>query len=154
VSELVESPSNRENAFVLDYARAAGLDVGLIAARHRAVRICLIAYLTSFVLLEMLRGRPLQGLVGLAFVSIVITSCIRVILLMSALNCPRLAIVLGVLALMPGIGVTTVVVADRAAAKTLRANRMKVGFFGVRRGKKVGLRGPIAAGPDASPEAE
>ncbi len=115
---------------LLNYAPPArGKDLRTIALRQRAIMFCILGEITAMVLLAVL---PLDlKIIGqLLYLAGAMTAAVFIFMLSIALYNTGAGIVLGILTLIPLLGLIVLLIVNGKATTTLRAHGIKVGLMG------------------------
>ena len=119
----------RPQAATLNYAPPGPNDLRKIAIRQRAIMFCILAYfgcgLSSFILPAQLRP-----FCGLGLVAAALTGMVFVFMLAMALYNPALGIILGILTLVPLLGLLVLLMVNNKATTELRQHGITVGLLG------------------------
>jgi hypothetical protein len=120
----------------LNYARPLPVhkrtDLRQIAVRQKAIQFCILGYLVSVVLLFIL-PRPLRVLGAFGVLATVkITAAVFVFMLAMAIYGTALGIILGVMTLIPVVGLIVLLIVNGKATSLLRDDGIHVGLLGAR----------------------
>ena len=113
----------------LNYAAPARNDIREIAVRQRVVMLCILGYIACVILQFVVPG-PLKLVVALAGAAFSITGAVFVFMLAVAIYSTGLGVVLGILTLIPIIGLIVLLIVNAKATTILRAHGIKVGLLG------------------------
>ena len=117
-------------AQALDYAPPpSGVDLRTIAVRQRGIMFCILAYIV-LVLGQFLFPPEVRPIVGLLALAASITAAVFVFMLALALYNTAAGIVLGILTLIPLVGLIVLLVINGKATNTLRRHNIRVGLLG------------------------
>jgi hypothetical protein len=114
---------------------APATDIRKIATMQRTIMFCILAEL--FVMVAR-GGAFASGMMGLAMVTfllylaVVIIACVCIFVLAMSLYSPAVGVLLGILALVPIIGLIVLLVVNGKATKVLREHGLKVGLMGAK----------------------
>jgi len=114
----------------LNYATpAARNDLREIATRQRAIMLCILGYVVLVVLQFAL---PPEGriVLGLAALAVCITAAVFVFMLALAVYNTATGIVLGILTLIPILGLIILLIVNGRATNILKSHGIKVGLLG------------------------
>jgi len=106
-------------------------DLRTIATRQRAIMFCILGYIILFVL-QFAFPPPLRLVVGLAAFAMQIAGAVFVFMLALALYGTAAGVVLGILTLIPLIGLIVLLIINGKATNLLRAHGIHVGLMGAR----------------------
>lgn len=116
----------------LNYAQPpARSDLRQIAVRQKAIQYCILGYFLSIALAIALPG-PLKLIAGLVLIGAAIAGAVFVFMLAIAIYSTGAGIVLGILTLIPYIGLIPLLVVNGKATKILRAHGITVGLLGAK----------------------
>jgi hypothetical protein len=113
----------------LNYAQPARNDLREIARRQRGLNICILAYIV-LIILRFTLPPQVMILVLLAVAAVVITSAVFVFMLSIAVYNTGAGIVLGILTLIPIVGLIILLIINGKATSILRSHGIKVGLMG------------------------
>lgn len=113
----------------LNYAAPPSLNLRQVASRQRAIMYCLLGYIASYVLTIAVPS-PLNLVFALAIIACSVTAAVFVFMLALSVYNATAGIVLGILTLIPLIGVITLLIINAKATRTLRAHGIRVGLLG------------------------
>jgi hypothetical protein len=114
----------------LNYATPAPRnDLREIAVRQKAIMFCILGYITLVVLRFVLPPEVYLVLVVVA-IGVIITAAVFVFMLAIALYNTGAGIVLGILALVPLVGLLILLIINGRATTELRIHGIKVGLLG------------------------
>jgi hypothetical protein len=134
-----EQPRKRKRA--RDRQGASGqTELGAIAFYQRAILLCIVGNLVDGILRVVLPPE-IGVLFWLTLLPVGIASCVFVGLLARELLGTVLGIILGVLTLVPGIGLIVLLVVNQLATRRLKSNGIKVGLLGA--SMPAGSRSPL-----------
>ena len=104
-------------------------DLRLIAVRQKVIMYCLLAYIALIIgqFALPVEVRIMAGLLGLC---VMITAAVFVFMLSLAVYSTGIGIVLGILTLIPFIGLIPLLVVNGKATNILRAHGIHVGLMG------------------------
>ena len=109
-----------------------------VAVYQRAIILCLLANIAIYVALMVAQGAIagasgsiLNLLLVLLFLAIGITQLVFIVLLAIEVYNVGVGILLGLLSLIPCLGLLILLMVNQKATKTLQQNGIKVGFLGV-----------------------
>jgi hypothetical protein len=106
-----------------------GMDLRTIAIRQKAIMYCILAYLLlivgQFLVPEQLRIIP-----ALAALAVSVTAAVFVFMLALSLYNTGAGIVLGILTLIPLVGLIVLLIINNKATQTLRYHGIRVGLMG------------------------
>jgi hypothetical protein len=100
-----------------------------IASRQRAIILCILVYLTA-ALVHFVVPFPINAIASLAAVAAGITGAVFVFMLTIKIYGAGLGIVLGILTLVPIIGLIVLLFVNAKATGILKQNNIPVGFLG------------------------
>lgn len=106
-------------------------DLRAIAMRQKAIIYCILAYLL-LVLSQFALPPELRILPGLAAIVVSITGAVFVFMLALSLYNTGVGIVLGILTLIPLIGLIVLLIINGRATNELRKHGIQVGFLGAK----------------------
>ena len=117
----------------LNYAAPVRNDIRQIAIRQKAIQFCILGYFV-FGLMAMLRvvPFPLSALVGLGALASIITGAVFVWMLAIALYNTATGIILGLLTLIPLVGLIILLIVNGKATNVLRQHGIQVGLMGAK----------------------
>ncbi|GIW91876.1 MAG: hypothetical protein KatS3mg109_2308 [Pirellulaceae bacterium] len=104
-------------------------DVYAVARYQRGVIVCLLLAIILNIA-QVFIPEPFRLLGGLALLTAGVASMVFVILLAIKVYHPILGVLLGILALVPCIGLLALLVVNGKATRILQENGIRVGFFG------------------------
>jgi hypothetical protein len=116
----------------LNYAApppAGRTDLREIAVRQRMIMICILSYLL-LVVAQFVVPPPLRIVLGLVALGVTITATVFVFMLSLALYGTAAGIVLGLLTLIPLIGLIVLLIVNGKATNILREHGIRVGLLG------------------------
>jgi hypothetical protein len=100
-----------------------------IAKQQRAIMICILAYIV-LVILNFVAPTIVALFVGLAALAVVVTSAVFVFMLAMTVYGTGAGIVLGILTLVPLVGLIVLLIVNGKATKILREYGINVGLMG------------------------
>ena len=106
-------------------------DLRTVAVRQKGVIYCILGYLVM-ALLQFILPPELGLLAALLAIGASITAAVFVFMLAITLYGTAVGIILGILTLIPLIGLIVLLVVNTRATRVLRENRVHVGFMGAR----------------------
>jgi hypothetical protein len=115
----------------LNYAPQARNDLRVIAQRQKGVIFCILGYFL-LVLSQFLLPPELRVVAMLAALAVSITAVVFVFMLSLALYGTGAGIVLGILTLIPIVGLIVLLVLNGKATNILKQHGVKVGLLGAR----------------------
>lgn len=117
----------------LNYATPmpARADLREIAVRQKAIQFCILGYI-GFAILAFTLPQPLKAIAGLGIIASAITGAVFVFMLAIAVYSSGLGIVLGILSLIPFLGVIVLLIVNGKATSVLRQHGVHVGLLGAR----------------------
>ena len=117
----------------LNYAtpQAAGINLRVVAIRQKAIMYCILAYIASFVATFMVPPE-LQLVLWLVCMAASVAAAVFVFMLAIALFSPGVGVVLGILTLIPVIGLIILLIVNGKATNVLRAHGISVGLMGAK----------------------
>lgn len=114
----------------LDYAQPpAGVDLRTIAVRQRAIMYCILGYIV-FIVAQFVLPPEIRWVASLAALGMSITAAVFVFMLAIALYSTAAGIVLGILTLIPLVGLIVLLIINGKATNVLRQNGIRVGLMG------------------------
>lgn len=114
----------------LNYAAPpSGLDLRTIALRQKGIIYCILGYLLC-VVLQFVVPMPVTLLLGLACLGAAVTGAVFVFMLSLSIYSTGVGILLGILTLIPLLGLIVLLVINAKATSILRAHRIHVGLLG------------------------
>jgi hypothetical protein len=125
----------------LSYGTSARSDLKEIASQQRAIMLCILAYIVA-VICQFALPQNLRLFVGLAVMAVGVIAAVFIFMLAIKLYGTGVGILLGILTLIPCIGLIVLLIVNGKATNILRENGVKVGLLGADP-KQV---------PDASPD--
>jgi hypothetical protein len=126
-------PSPQLPPQTLHYAQSTGgPDLRTLAFRQRALNVCILAYIVLFASQFALpRDQPVFLLIlGVALLATVVTAAVFVFMLSVSVYGTGIGILMGVLTLIPLVGLIVLLLVNSRATATLRKNNIKVGLLG------------------------
>src|SRR5882724_8114189 len=105
----------------LNYAQPKRNDLREIATRQRILMFCILGYIAVFVL-QFVLPPPLRIVLGLLALVVVITATVYVFMLAIAVCNTGAGIVLGILTLIPLVGLITLLIVNGKATAILKQN--------------------------------
>jgi hypothetical protein len=96
--------------------------------RQKAMLLCLLAQIALFVLQFVVPG--IRPILGLAYLAVGITAAVFVFMLCLTVYNTAVGIILGILTLIPLIGLFVLLVVNGKATKLLQEHGIKVGLLG------------------------
>lgn len=115
----------------LNYAPPARNDLREIAKRQRAIMICILIYLGAGIG-QFILPPEVRPIVALAIFGVVITATVFVFMLAIALYNTGVGVLLGILTLIPLVGLIVLLIVNGKATNVLRAHGVRVGLLGAR----------------------
>ncbi|HEV2293713.1 MAG TPA: hypothetical protein VGR35_07645 [Tepidisphaeraceae bacterium] len=115
----------------LDYAPAPRDDLRRIAARQKGIIFCILAYLL-LVVAQLFVPRELRPILAIAALGVSITAMVFVFMLSLSLYSTAVGILLGILTLVPLVGLIVLLVVNGKATNLLKRHGVKVGLLGAR----------------------
>jgi hypothetical protein len=114
----------------LNYATPSAnpIDLRGIAMRQRGIMICILAYIVMFLLQFVLPD--LRTIFGLLAFAASVTGAVFVFMLSLKLYSVGVGIVLGILTLIPILGLLVLLIINGKATKILRSYNIRVGLLG------------------------
>jgi hypothetical protein len=129
---LMTQPSNLppQQSTILDYARS---DQGIreIAFRQRVILICILAYFLLF-FSQFAIPQEFRIILSIPFLVIAVVATVFVFLLATKIYSTGLGIFLGILTLIPCIGLIPLLIVNAKATALLRAAGLTVGLLGAK----------------------
>jgi hypothetical protein len=115
----------------LNYATPAEgrSDLRQIAVRQRAIMYCILAEL-AMIALQIALPSPLNLLAVLGLVAAAITAAVFAFMLSMAIYSTAVGIIMGILSLIPYLGLLFLLIINGRATGILRAHNIKVGLMG------------------------
>ena len=111
----------------------AGPDIRKIAGMQRAVIYCILAEILIVIFRVAMNGNlTARVLIGLVYFAVGILAAVCIFGLAISLYNTALGIVLGVLTLIPGIGLVVLLIVNGKATTILRQHGLKVGLMGAK----------------------
>ncbi len=107
------------------------LNIREIAMRQKAVLICILIYLVA-VVAQFALPPELRLFLGLGVLVVIVVATVFVFLLATKLYGTGLGIVLGILTLIPLLGLLVLLIVNAKATSTLREHGIKVGLLGAK----------------------
>jgi hypothetical protein len=107
----------------------AGTDLRTIALRQRAVMYCILAYLL-LVVCQFALPPGLRWILGLAALAVSVAAAVFVFMLALAVYNTGTGVVLGILTLIPIVGLIVLLVINSRATNILRRHGIRVGLMG------------------------
>jgi hypothetical protein len=104
------------------------VDLRTVATRQKAMLLCLLGQITLFVLQFVLPA--MRPLLGLAYLAVGITAAVFVFMLCLTVYNTTMGIILGILTLIPLIGLLVLLIVNGKATKLLQEHGIKVGLLG------------------------
>jgi hypothetical protein len=113
-------------------SRMAGVPLKKIATQQRAIMFCILGeFLLGIALMMFARTNPLLAMAcALAYWAVVITAVVFIFMLSITLYNTATGVILGILVLIPLLGLIILLVVNGKATKTLRQHGIKVGLMG------------------------
>lgn len=112
--------------------KAGSVDVSAIAKHQKGILVCILIEL--IILGAQVAVPPqLRPLLGLAFLAVSITSTVFVFMLAMKVYSTGIGIFMGILTLVPCIGLIMLLVVNSKATNVLKDNGIKVGLLGAKR---------------------
>jgi hypothetical protein len=105
-------------------------DIREIAVRQKAIMFCILAYIGALVL-SLALPQELKWVAGIAMLGASITATVFVFMLAMAIYSQGVGILLGILTLIPCIGLIVLLVVNAKATNILKEHGFKVGLMGV-----------------------
>lgn len=117
---------------VLNYASLppAGIDLRAVARRQKWVIYCIAAYLTLVLSLPGAPSEDFDLVIQVFGLAIVVTAAVLVFLLAIAIYNPGVSAILGIVALVPLVGLFVLLVLSGSATRVLRKHGIRVGLIG------------------------
>ena len=114
----------------LDYARpAARNDIREIAVRQKAIMFCILGYILA-VLLQFVLPPELRIILAIVAIGVSVTATVFVFMLAIAIYNVGAGVVLGILTLVPLVGLIVLLIVNGKATTILRDHGIKVGLMG------------------------
>ena len=114
----------------LNYAQPpAGVDLRTIAVRQRAIMYCILGYIV-FIVAQFVLPPEIGWVASLAALGMSITAAVFVFMLAIALYSTAAGIVLGILTLIPLVGLIVLLIINGKATNVLRHHGVRVGLMG------------------------
>jgi len=113
----------------LNYAPPARNDLRQIAIQQKILIYCILGYIV-FVVLQVVLPQELKLVAILAAGAVAITAAVFVFMLAIAIHNTGLGIVLGILTLIPCVGLIVLLIVNGQATSILRAHGIRVGLMG------------------------
>ncbi len=107
------------------------LNVREIAMRQKVVLVCILIYLVA-VVAQFALPPELRLFLGLGVLGVIVVATVFVFLLATKLYGTGLGIVLGILTLIPLLGLLVLLIVNAKATSTLREHGIKVGLLGAK----------------------
>jgi len=117
----------------LNYAQAPRNDLRIIAVRQRAIMYCILANIALYVVVFAASAGNLPlvaGIAALGVFAVAITAAVFIFMLSLAVYNLAAGIVLGILTLVPLLGLLVLLMINSKATKILRAHGVRVGLLG------------------------
>lgn len=115
----------------LNYAPPARNDLREIAKRQRAIMICILVYIIA-VIAQFILPPELRIIVSIAILAVMVTATVFVFMLAIALYSTGVGIVLGILTMVPLVGLIVLLIVNGKATNVLREHGIQVGLMGAR----------------------
>lgn len=115
----------------LNYAPPARNDLREIAKRQRAIMICILIYIIA-VIGQFILPPELRIIVSIAILAVMVTATVFVFMLAIALYSTGVGIVLGILTMVPLVGLIVLLIVNGKATNVLREHGIQVGLMGAR----------------------
>ena len=109
----------------------SGEEIRTIAGRQKMLCVCLLAYIVAFTLLLVFPGE-LTTVFRLIVLAASVAAMVSVFLLAIKLHGTGMGIVLGILTLIPLLGVIPLLIVNGTATRILRKHGIKVGLMGAK----------------------
>ncbi|HEV3025680.1 MAG TPA: hypothetical protein VGX76_24575 [Pirellulales bacterium] len=122
-----QSPTSSGQAIGVKSGRRE--DLRKVAIYQKGIMICILLYLLA-VVGQFLIPAPLRFVLALFAIPVLITGAVFVFLLAMKVYETALGVLLGILALIPCLGLIVLLVVNGTATNMLRANGHKVGLLG------------------------
>jgi hypothetical protein len=123
----------------LNYAPPVRNDIRTIAFRQKILMYCILAYLALIIARVFMMVNtggavplPLSLLLGLATLGVALTATVFVFMLSIALYNTGMGVLLGILALVPLLGLIILLIVNGKATTVLKQHGVKVGLMGAR----------------------
>ena len=113
----------------LSYGTSARSDLKEIASRQRAIMLCILAYIVA-VICQFALPPELRPILGLAVLAVGVIASVFIFMLAIKLYGTGVGILLGILTLVPCLGLLILLVVNSKATNILRENGVKVGLLG------------------------
>jgi len=112
--------------------QGSGMDLKRVAAQQRAINLCILAEIIIIILQVAHLGMPQMFALAMAlvFIGVAITAAVFIFMLALSVYGTATGIVLGILSLIPYLGVLILLVVNGKATKILRQHGIKVGLLG------------------------
>lgn len=107
-------------------------DLRIIAQQQRILLLCILVYLIAIVA-RLTLPPQLQIFVGLAGAAAIITATVFVFMLAIRLHGTGVGILLGILTLIPLIGLISLLIVNQKATNELKSHGIQVGLLGAKR---------------------
>jgi len=100
-----------------------------IAVYQKVILVCILVYILSFVA-QFFVPTDLRWMVGIPVLLVVLTATVFVFLLSTKVYSVAIGVLLGLLTLIPCIGLIALLIINSKATGTLKANGISVGLLG------------------------
>jgi hypothetical protein len=114
---------------MLNYAPPPSTNLRQVASRQRAIMLCILGYIAAYVLM-FLTPSPINLVFAVAVIGLSITAAVFVFMLSLSVYNTTVGIVMGILTLIPIVGLITLLIINGKATRTLRAHGIHVGLRG------------------------
>lgn len=115
---------------VVDVLSGSREDLRSIATYQRGIIFCILFYIAGMISRAIL-PEQIWALVALGIIAAAIVGAVFVFLLSTKVYGTALGILLGILCLIPLLGILILLIVNGKATSVLRKNGIRVGFFGV-----------------------
>jgi hypothetical protein len=106
-------------------------DLRTVAQYQKVVILCILAYLVAIVA-QVVFPRELELVTGLLIVAVGIVGTVFVFLLAIKTYKPAIGVALGILTLIPCVGLIVLLIINAKSTRILRSNGIKVGILGAK----------------------
>ena len=108
-------------------------DVREVASRQRAIMLCILVYLIA-VVCQFALPVTMRWVLGLGIFALGIVAAVFIFMLAIKLYSSGLGIVLGILTLIPVVGLIVLLIVNAKATRLLKAHGIRVGLLGANPG--------------------
>jgi hypothetical protein len=122
-------PPSQNPSGTLNYAPPPSTNLRQVASRQRAIMLCILGYIVAYVLI-FVSPPALKIVFALVVLGLQITAAVFVFMLSLSVYNTAVGIVMGILTLIPIVGLIPLLIINGKATRILRAHGVHVGLLG------------------------